>query len=91
LTCGDRERSDYHMRNFWDLFLSHPIVDDLEDLVMKIFCVILYCNAREWYENLPNDRIITVEQFEETFLRRWGIQFEDNFSTTKNTQAYKEK
>jgi hypothetical protein len=76
-TGGDRERVDYHMRNFWDFFLSHPIADDAEDLVMKLFSASLYCNAREWYDNLPDASITTMEQFEETFLRRWGIQLED--------------
>ena len=76
-TGGDRERADYHMRNFWDFFLSHPIANDTEELVMKLFSTSLYCNAREWYDNLPDASITTMEQFEETFLRRWGIQLED--------------
>jgi hypothetical protein len=74
---GDRERDDYHMRNFWNFFLSYPITDDVEDLVMKIFFASLDCNAREWYENLPDASITTMEQFEETFLGRWSIQLED--------------
>jgi hypothetical protein len=65
------------MRNFWDFFLFHPIADDVEDLVMKLFSASLYCNTREWYDNLPDANITTMEQFEETFLRRWGIQLED--------------
>jgi hypothetical protein len=59
-TDGDRERADYHMRNFWDFFLSHPIADDVEDLVMKLFSASIYCNVREWYENLPNANITTM-------------------------------
>jgi hypothetical protein len=59
-------------------FLSiHPIADDAEDLVMKLFSATLYGNAREWYDNLPDASITTMEQFEETFLKRWGIQLED--------------
>jgi hypothetical protein len=76
-TGGDKERVDNHMRNFWDFFLSHPIVDEDQDLVMKLFSAGLYCNTREWYDNFPNASITTMEQFEETFLRRWGIQLED--------------
>jgi hypothetical protein len=74
---GDRERADYHMRNFWDFFLSQPIADDVEDLVMKRFSASLYCNAREWYDNLPDASITTMEQFEETFLGIWGTRLED--------------
>jgi hypothetical protein len=44
---------------------------------MKLFSAILYCNVREWYDNLPNTSIKTVEQFEEAFLKRWVIQLED--------------
>jgi hypothetical protein len=76
-TGGDRERVDYHMSDFWDFFLFHPISDDAEDLVMKLFSATLYGNAREWYDNLPNASITTMEQLEETFLKRWGIQLED--------------
>ena len=75
-TGGDRERADYHMRNFWNFFLSYPIDDYAKDVVMKLFCATLYCNAKEWYDNLPDDNITTMEQFEETFLKRWGIQLE---------------
>jgi hypothetical protein len=64
------------MRNFWDLFLFHPIADDAEDLVMKLFSTGIYCNAREWYNNLLDANITSMEQFEETFLRRSGIQLE---------------
>jgi hypothetical protein len=67
-TSGDRERADYHMRKFWNFFLSYPITNDVEDLVMKLFSTSLDCNAREWYDNLPDASITTTEQFEETFL-----------------------
>jgi hypothetical protein len=65
------------MSNFWAFFQLHPISDDAEDLVMKLFSATLYGNAREWYDNLPNASITTMEQLEETFLKRWGIQLED--------------
>jgi hypothetical protein len=44
---------------------------------MKLFSTTLCCNAKEWYDNLPDASITTMEQFEETFLERWGIQLED--------------
>jgi hypothetical protein len=59
-TGGDRERVEYHMRKLWDFFLSHPINDDVEDLVMKLFSNNLYCNASEWYDNLPDANITTI-------------------------------
>jgi hypothetical protein len=39
---GDRERVDYHIRNFWSFFLSHPIDDYAEDVVMKLFSTTLW-------------------------------------------------
>jgi hypothetical protein len=44
---------------------------------MKLFSATLCCNAKEWYDNLPDASITTMEQFEETFLERWGIQLKD--------------
>jgi hypothetical protein len=76
-TGGDRERVKYHMSDFWDLFLFHHINDDAEYLVMKLFSATLYGNSRKWYENLCNASITTMEQLEETFFERWGIQLED--------------
>jgi hypothetical protein len=62
-TGGDRETTDYHMRNFWNFFLSYPVDDYAEDVVMKLFSTTLCCNAKEWYDNLPNASITTMEQF----------------------------
>ena len=76
-TGSDGERVDYHMSDFWAFIQLHLINDDAEDLVMKLFSATLYGNAREWYENLPNASITTMEQLEETFLKIWGIQLED--------------
>jgi hypothetical protein len=50
-TGGDRERDDYHMRNFWNFFLSYPVDDYAEDVVMKLFSTLLSHNAKEWYES----------------------------------------
>jgi hypothetical protein len=44
---------------------------------MKLFSTMLSHNAKEWYDNLPDANITTMEQFEKTFLERWGIQLED--------------
>jgi hypothetical protein len=75
-TGSDGERADYHMSDFWALFQLHTISDDDEDLVMKLLSTTLYGNARELYDNLPNASITTMEQLEETFLKRWGMKLE---------------
>jgi hypothetical protein len=76
-TGSDGERVDFHMSDFWAFFQLHPVSDDAEDLVMKLFSATLYGNAREWYDNLPNASITTMEQLEETFLKSWGMKLED--------------
>jgi hypothetical protein len=87
---GDRERADYHMRNFWSFFLSYPIDDYAEDVVMKLFLTTLWCNAKGWYDNLPDAGITTMEQFEKTFLERWGIQLEDIPALLKELEHIKQ-
>jgi hypothetical protein len=76
-TGSDGERVDYHMGDFWAFFQFHPISDDAEDLAMKLFSATLHGNARKWYDNLPDASITSMEQLEETFLKRWGIKLED--------------
>ena len=76
-TGGDRERADYHVRNFWNLFLYYPVDDYAEDVVMKLFSTMFCYNAKEWCGNLPDASITTMEQFEKTFLEEWGIQLKD--------------
>jgi hypothetical protein len=44
---------------------------------MKLFSTTLSHGAKEWYDNLPDASITTMEQFEKTFLEEWGIQLED--------------
>jgi hypothetical protein len=76
-TGSDGERPDYHMSNFWAFFQLHPISDDVEDLVMKLFSATLHGNARRWYDNLPAASITSMDQLEETFLMSWGMKLED--------------
>ena len=76
-TSSDGVRVDYHMSDFWDFFLFHPISDDAEDLAMKLFFATLHGNDRKWYDDLSDADITTMEQLEETFLKMWGIQLED--------------
>jgi hypothetical protein len=67
---GDRERADYHMINFWNFFLSYPVDDYAEGVVMKLFYAMFSYNAKKWYDNLPEAGIKTMEQFEKIFLER---------------------
>jgi hypothetical protein len=76
-TGSDGERVDHHMNDFYSYFGLHPVSDDAEDVVMKLFSTTLHGNARKWYDNLPDASITTMEQLEETFLEKWGIQLED--------------
>jgi hypothetical protein len=76
-TGSDGERADFHMNDFYSYFGLHPVDDDAEDVVMKLFPTTLHGNAKKWYDNLPDASITTMEQLEETFLEKWGIQLED--------------
>jgi hypothetical protein len=76
-TSCDGERADYHMGDFWAFFQFHPINDDAKYLTMKLFSATLHGNARRWYDKLPDASITTMKQFEEKFLKIWGIQLGD--------------
>jgi hypothetical protein len=67
-----------HMSNFWDFFQLHPIDDEAEDLVMKVFSATLHDTTKIWYDGLPDKGIDTMEQFEETFMNRWGTGKDPN-------------
>ena len=74
---NDEERADYHMNDFYSYFGLHLVDDDVKDVVMKLFPTTLHENARKWYDNLPDASITTMEQLEETFLEKCGIQLEE--------------
>jgi hypothetical protein len=71
------ERADFHMNNFYSYFMLHPVADEAEDVVMKLFSNTLHGDAKKWYNNLPNASITSMDQFEEVFLEEWGIKSED--------------
>jgi hypothetical protein len=75
-TGSDGARVDYNMNEFWDFFQLHPISDDAKYLEMKLFSSTLHGNAREWYGDLPDDSVTSMNQLEETFLDIWGIKLE---------------
>jgi hypothetical protein len=72
-----------HMSNFWAYFQLHPISDDAEDLVMKLFSATLYDVARHWYLGLPDGSIKTMDRHEQIFLRRWSIKEDPNMLLTR--------
>jgi hypothetical protein len=76
-TGNDGPRANYHMNDFWAFFQLHPISDDVEDLAMKLFSTTLHGSAREWYDDLSDASITSMNQLEGTFLEIWGIKLED--------------
>jgi hypothetical protein len=75
--------AEEHMSSFWAFFQLHPISDDAEDLVMKLFSATLYDAARRWYLGLPDGSIKTMDRLEELFLRRWSIKEDPNMLLTR--------
>jgi hypothetical protein len=82
-TGTDATSVEEHMSSFWAFFQLHPISDDAEDLVMKIFSATLYDVARRWYLGLPDGSIKTMDRLEELFLRRWSIKEDPNMLLTQ--------
>jgi hypothetical protein len=74
---GNGEIADFHMNEFYSYFILHPVADDAEDVVMKLFSNTLHGNANRWYNNLPNASITSMNQLEEVFIEEWDIQSED--------------
>jgi hypothetical protein len=79
----DAISAEEHMSNFWAFFQLHPINDDAEDLVMKLFSATLYDASRRWYLSLPNGSIKTMDRLEEAFLKRWSIKEDPNMLLTR--------
>ena len=46
-TGNDGVIAEDHMDHFWAFFQLHPISDDAEDLVMKLFSATLHGSARK--------------------------------------------
>jgi hypothetical protein len=78
------------MNEFYSYFIFHPVDDDAEDVVMKLFSNTLHGNAKKWYDNLPNASITSMNQLEEVFLEEWGIQSEDISVLLKNFEHIKQ-
>jgi hypothetical protein len=82
-TGTDATSAEENMSNFWEFFQLHPISDDDEDLVMKLFSATLYDAARRWYLILPDGSIKTIDRLEKIFLRRWRIKEDPNIFLTR--------
>jgi hypothetical protein len=65
------------MNEFYSYFGLHPVDDDAEDVVMKIFPTTFHGNAKKWYDELPDASITSMNQLEEVFLKKWGIKLEE--------------
>jgi hypothetical protein len=82
-TGTDAISAEEHMSNFWAFFQLHPISDDAEDLVMKLFSATLYDASRRWYLSLPDGSIKTMDRLEEAFLKRWSVKEDPNMLLTR--------
>jgi hypothetical protein len=47
-----------HVDAFYMCFQNHPLNNDDEDVVMKLFVASLVEDARKWYNNLPYKSIL---------------------------------
>jgi len=57
---------------------------------MNLFSDTLHGNARKWYDDLPDASITSMDQVEETFLKKWGIKLEDIHMLLKRLEYMKQ-
>jgi hypothetical protein len=88
-TGTDAISAEEHMSNFWAFFQLHPVSDDAEDLVMKLFSATLLDASRRWYHSLPDGSIKTMDKLEEAFLKRWSIKEDPNMLLTRLNSLWK--
>jgi hypothetical protein len=62
------------MDDFGAFFQLHPISDDVGDFTMKLFYATVHGSARKWYDDLSDASITSMDQLEETFIKKWGIK-----------------
>jgi hypothetical protein len=90
-TGRNGERADFHVNDFYSYFRLHPVADEAEDVVMILFANTLHGDARQWYYDLPDASITSMDQFEEVFLEKWGIKSEDIPLLLKNFEDIKQR
>jgi hypothetical protein len=54
----DRERTDFHMNDFYSYVGLHLVDDDVKDLVMKIFPTTFHGNDKKWYDDIPDSSML---------------------------------
>jgi hypothetical protein len=67
-----------HLDNFWACFQLHPIPDEEEDVVLRLFSATFVEDARKWYNNLPDKGIKTWDDFHKVFMKIWGAKGDPN-------------
>jgi hypothetical protein len=88
-TGTDAISAEENISNFWAFFQLHPVSDDVEDLVMKLFSTTLFDASRRWYLILPDGGIKTMEKLEEYFLKMWSIKEDPNMLLTQLNSVWK--
>jgi hypothetical protein len=68
-TGNDVVGVDDHMSNLYALFQLHPVNDDAEYLTITLFSATLYDDDIQWYNNLHDASIRTMDKLEEVFLK----------------------
>jgi len=63
-----------HLDNFWGCFQNHPLNNDDEDIVMRLFAASIVEDARKWYNSLPDKFVKTWDDFHKVFMKRWGTK-----------------
>jgi hypothetical protein len=89
LSNNDVTNVEEHMRNFLALFQLNLVDVNVEDLVMKLFSATLHDATRRWYDSLLDKSIKTMDQLEETFLKRWSVKEDLNMLLTRLNKIIK--
>ena len=61
---------EQQMSLFYGFFRLHPVPNEYEDGVMKLFSISLEGEARSWYKNLPKKRINSWQAFHDALMKR---------------------
>jgi hypothetical protein len=72
-----------HLSSFYDAFEHHPIPNEHEDVVMKLFSISLEENARSWYNSLPEKSIKSWQAFHDAFMKIWVIRKDGRLMLTQ--------
>ena len=59
-----------HLLEFWSI-CTEMKVNELEDVMMRLFVLTLEGSASKWYRGLPNNSIFGYDELERKFLEEW--------------------